>query len=160
MSSMGGLSSMQKSAGNRSGFVPLCLFTLIFSLGIPIYGKAEDEGMESPEIIVISDSYMDWNADEAYCQQKGGSLPLINGSASLDYDQVITPGTAKIDGFGEVDTKDRTTPWPSDLPTDSYWAGTVDSEDSEYSWRVSEHGGKVSVNFNILSNFNRVVCVR
>lgn len=159
MSSRGGLSSMQKSAGNRRGFVAIYLLTLIFLLGMPILGEAEDEWMKSSGIIAISDSSMNWIDAKAYCQQKGARLPLINGAASLSDEQMVnlfeSSGGIKIEGFGTGGGS-----WPSGLPSDLYWTGTVNSDYSDRSWYVVAFGGKVYVDNTDQSYDSRIFCVR
>jgi len=78
--------------------------------------------------IAVSDISMNWAAAKAWCEQRGGRLPLINGAVSLTWNQITGPRTALIDGFGQINTgpsSDWTTPWESTgLPLDLFWSGT------------------------------------
>ena len=181
MSSMGGLSSMQKSAGNRSDFAGFCLLSLVFSLNFALLSMSGGCSSFGPEalsgtnihsehqdrIIARSDSRMNWYDAKAYCQQKGGSLPLINGAASLDIDQagqIIESGTLRIDGFGNINTgktlSDWSTPWPSSLPSGRYWTGTLHSGYPAIPWYVYDDDGKVGLYNAYQSSVGLVVCVR
>ena len=102
--------------------------------------------------IVLSKSRMPWNEAKAYCQQRGGKLPLIGDSNNRSE---IFPGTP-IDGFGTVDG-----PWPKGLPSDSYWTGTAHSDDPSSAWVVNDSRGDFSsVYFHMRRSDNGVVCVR
>ena len=182
MSSMGGLSGISKSVGKRRSFVAFCLFTLFFSLSFALLsmsGGCSSFGTEALSgtniysehqdmIIAISDSGMNWNAAKAWCQHKGGRLPLINGAASLSselaMDLVISSGGLRVDGFGFIkggkDISDWATPWPSDLPIDHYWMGTADPDNSALPFYVVDVDGMVIVGSNLENCDFRVVCVR
>ena len=110
------------------------------------------------EIIAISDKYMNWAEAKAWCEKMGGRLPLINGAASLeDWNQIIESGIVTIDGIGQIDIVNWPTPWPSGLPSDGYWSGTVCSDRS---WYVAVGDGKVLIAPSSQSLDGRVVCVR
>ena len=182
MSSMGGLSSMQKSAGNRSDFAGFCLLSLVFSLNFALLSMSGGCSSFGPEalsgtnihsehqdrIIAISDSGMNWNAAKAWCQEKGGRLPLINGAASLSMEKankiLISSGEIKVEGFGfiriDYNFRRSTTPWPSGLPHGLYWMGTVDSVHSDRSWFVDGQQGEIIVDLDIQGYPFRAVCVR
>jgi len=69
--------------------------------------------------IAVSKSKMEWESADAFCQQQGGKLPLINGITRIDSLQIET---AILDGFGKI----LDASWPAGLPTgDHYWTGTV-----------------------------------
>ena len=142
----------------------LGLLALMFTMCLVLPAMA-DAGEKLPDgFIAISDTRMNWADAKAWCQQKGGRLPLINGAASLSWDQIINSGTAKIDGFGQINTGPKyeawTTPWPSGLPSSIYWTGTVYSDNADRSWRVHDADGVVVVSGNFRSNTYRVFCVR
>jgi len=115
--------------------------------------------------MAVSDTAMNWAAAKAWCEQRGGRLPLINGASSLAWAQVMkAPGTVFIDGFGEINVGpnwpgDFTTPWPSGLPGDGYWTGTENTDNPGNSWIVNDNDGMVNVNNDNQSNHNRAVCV-
>ena len=106
--------------------------------------------------IALSEDRMTWLDAVAFCQQKGGRLPLINGSTSLTSlaRGAILSGGATIDGFGTIDS-----PWPSGLPGASFWSGTELTDGPGNSWFVNGHSGSVSVSYNPHSSQTRVVCV-
>ena len=125
------------------------VFAFIFCLGFPVVVFAAENLPAG--FIAISEEKMNWADAKAWCEQKGGRLPLINGAASQSSDQIINPGTARIDGFGQIDTKNWTTPWPSSLPLDYYWTGTEAGDSPGFSWGILERVGKVSVgNFSVV----------
>lgn len=165
MSSMGG---MGKLAEKRSNFVALCLLTLIFLFGMPIVGEVEAKWMKSSGFFAISDSPMMWKDAIAYCQHKGGRLPLINGAASLSVEQVrdlvVSSEGLNIEGFGFIkggmDYNDWTTPLPSDLVRGLYWLGTVHPDHSDRAWFVEGQGRAIFVDNSLKGYALRVVCVR
>jgi len=114
--------------------------------------------------MAVSDTAMNWAAAKAWCEQQGGRLPLINGAASLTFDQIANPRTALIDGFGQVNVgpnwpADFTTPWPSGLPSGPYWTGTENTDVPGYSWFVGDLDGMVLVTGDRQGFHFRAVCV-
>ena len=157
--------------GNRFlGHIRLLAFAFMLSLGLPTLAEAQlfgasraeedvrkaeeaskaEEAFNSLRFIAISDSRMTWADAKAYCQQKGGRLPLIGGSSSLS----SVPKGAPLDGFGTEGG-----PIPTGLPGGTYWTGTEGGAGPRYSWFVFEGGGKVGVNSGHQSYGLRVVCV-
>ena len=93
---------------------------------------------------------MTWADAKAFCQQKGGRLPLIDNSNSLG----SVPSGATVDGFGAVGA-----PWPSGLRNDNYWMGTVKpAPGPATSWSVTDGVG-VGVGYGHQDNAFRAVCV-
>jgi hypothetical protein len=101
-----------------------------------------------PGFIALSKFGMNWSAAKDWCQQHGGRLPLIDGSASLGS---VLHGAA-IDGFGSFGAG-----WPSGLPDDLYWTGTGVAGSPGSSWLVYRGFGRVDVGLPISEH--RVVCV-
>ena len=132
----------------------LKLFVLAVMLAVPAMASAADQLPKG--FIAISESEMTWDQAKAWCQQRGGRLPLIGGSSSL----ATVPSGTPIDGFGS-----RGAPWPSGLPSDRYWTGTAGSDGSGEAWRAVDYGGnggnggKVYVFNDDQSGTCRVVCV-
>lgn len=97
--------------------------------------------------IAVSEKGMEWDKAKAFCEQKGGKLPLINGIASSK----SIPKGAAIDGFGTGGG-----PWPEGLPAGIYWLGTEHSPRN--SWAIG--GGKKSrVDYAGQSGDHRAACV-
>jgi len=69
--------------------------------------------------IAVSEFEMNWNDAKAFCKQKGGRLPRINGKDSLARADVGK--NTHIDGFGALGVL-----WPSGIPQAVYWTDTVD----------------------------------
>ena len=153
------------------GHARLLAFTLLLFLVLPalpevqLFGssRAQDDVRKAEEarraeetfsalgFIAIADSRMGFEDAKDYCQQKGGRLPLINGSKSLS----IVPKGAFVDGFGTEGT-----PSPTCLPAGTYWTGTEGGAGPRYSWFVYEGGGKVCINSGHQIYSLRVVCVQ
>ena len=142
-------------------FIRLLVFTVICALGLPGIASTRSEAAEathkekgaqlnSAGIIALSASTMTWAEAKAFCQRKGGRLPLIGSSNSLSDAPKGTP----IDGFGAAGA-----PWPAGLPSDGYWTGTEFSGSPGVSWSVGSSGGRVSVCGNHQGGTDRVVCV-
>jgi len=130
-----------------------CSFVLSLCLLLALPAVAGAAEKLPPGFIAVSDSTLNWSDAKAFCQQHGGKLPLINGSASLAWGS-ISSGAA-IDGFGA-----KGAPWPSGLPGDNYWTGTEDAGDPGDSWIVHDHDGNVYVNsLHQSGDVGRVVCV-
>ena len=105
---------------------------------------------------------MTWADANAWCQQQGGRLPLIDNS------DVKRPNDSMfhiyqidhIDGFGAPGS-----PWPLGVPHDFYWTGTKFSDcPSRGSWTVGNNfEGNVMVGHiesrNIKLRVNPVACV-
>ena len=114
------------------------LFILVFCLGLPLIAAvatgAQSDGTVPSGFIARPESPMNWKNAVAYCQQQGGRLPLINGSAALR----TVPNGATIEGFGT-----NGGPWPSGLYGRNHWTGT------EYipgkTWTAFARGGKVAI---------------
>jgi len=113
----------------------------------------------APEINTIAqaDEPMTWADAKAWCEQKGGRLPRVEGSDSwawADREKVT-----RIDGFGVPGA-----PWPSNLPGVTHWSGTEasDPDRPNRAWviRVPGAGGNV-VNGVIdwQTTLHRVICV-
>jgi len=102
---------------------------------------------------------MTWAEANAYCQQQGGRLPLVNGRERANSRDMAPTGTP-VEGFG----KDQG-PWPAGLPGNihvSYWTGTKDAQD--YPWVVTWGSASNSANLAGSGAFVRnqfhAVCVR
>ena len=92
---------------------------LILFLGFPAVAFAAENLPAG--FIAISETPMTWADAKAFCRQKGGKLPLVNGSERFAADG---SGDLVIDGFGTFGGS-----WPSGLPNgDFYWTGTVLSD--------------------------------
>jgi hypothetical protein len=126
------------------------VFPLIFALGLPTAVFAAEN--LPPGFIALSESKMNLADAKAFCQQKGGRLPLIDGSTSSL--RPIPQGTV-IDGFGAVGD-----PWPSGLPGGWYGTGTEIIGEPGIIWVVHVGvGGKVVARNFRQDDATRVVCV-
>ena len=138
---------------DRRNYEKSLLFLLAVMLAVPGTVSAADQLPEG--FIAISEFHMTWADAKAFCQQRGGRLPLIGGSASLASEP--WPGQdTPIDGFGVSGA-----PWPG-LPSGSYWTSTVIADRQGASWRVDDgcvDGGVGVVTGGLQSSLNRVVCV-
>jgi hypothetical protein len=99
--------------------------------------------------IALSESPMTWANAKNFCEQKGGSLPLVGGSG----DNSRKKGTP-IDGFGAVGA-----PWPADLAKGDYWTGTGSTSGARFSWVVRNSCTGVEVLSSNQGGTGRVVCV-
>ena len=124
------------------------VFAFILLLSFPAAAFAAEN--LPPGFIALSESDLTWEQAKAWCQQRGGRLPLIGASNSLG----SVPTGTSIDGFGTVGA-----PWPPGLPGGLCWAGTVDSDYSDYSWLVNAGGGVVDVYVSHQSSNLRAACV-
>ena len=125
----------------------LTMFALIF----PAAAFADDKLPAG--FITSAPGEMKWSDAKAFCESKGGKLPLIGGQASLTGKE-ITEGIP-VAGFGA-----RGADWPSDLPDeDRYWTGTDHKGSLGDSWYVREKEGLVYVNSADQGNTFRVFCV-
>ena len=130
---------MKKSLG-------VCIFAAI--LALPAMANAASDLPAG--FIALSDTVMTWAEAKSFCQQKGGRLPLIDGSTSL----WETPKGTPVDGFGAVGA-----PWPSDLPNAVYWTGTEFSIGPGHSWRIGDRSGNVRAAYGPQSLWARALCV-
>jgi len=126
----------------------LKLFALGVMLAVPGMASAADQLPKG--FIAMSESFMNWEQAKAWCKQRGGRQPLINGAASQTWEQIANQKTALIDGFGQINTgpdipADWTTPWPPGLPGGKYWTGAEHSDYPGVPWYVSEDDGFVFV---------------
>ena len=92
----------------------LGVFILATMLAVPAMASVTSQVPAG--FIALSESYMTWADAKAYCQQRGGRLPLIDGSNSRSNPFVMS---GAIDGFGAVGAH-----WPTGLPGGNYWTGT------------------------------------
>jgi len=97
-----------------NGLARLLVCTLIFALSLPAVAGAASDLPDG--FIALSESYMTWDQAKTWCRQRGGRLPLLDGSNSRANPFVIS---GAIDGFGAVGAR-----WPSGLPNGNYWTGT------------------------------------
>jgi hypothetical protein len=99
----------------------ILLFILAVMLAVPAMASAADQLPKG--FIAVSEFEMTWSQAKAWCQQRGGRLPLIGGSGSLSWDSLGWDDDSRqgtpIDGFGTVGD-----PWPTGLPSVNYWTGT------------------------------------
>jgi len=102
-------------------FIRFLVFTFIFVVNLPAAAFTAENVPAG--FIVLSENKMNWSDAKAFCQQQGRRLPLINGSDSWTWKE--RNKITHIDNFGIPGT-----PWPSDLPGDYYWTGTVRSTSS------------------------------
>jgi hypothetical protein len=108
---------------------------------------------EAGGFIAQSESGMNWADAKAFCEQKGGRLPLSGGSASIG--KAPEKGTA-VEGFGALGDA----PWPSALPNNRFWTGTEDSGYPAESWTIiGVSGGGFSVRPAPKKESCRAVCV-
>jgi hypothetical protein len=126
-------------------------------LAVPAMASAADP-LPDGFIAVVADSRMTWDDAKAFCQERGGKLPLIDGSESLTRNDANKPGTP-VDGFGAFRA-----PWPAGLPRGFYWTGTV-FVDSPFAdkhtsmWTVMESNGEVAFTGRNQADTRNVVCV-
>ena len=111
--------------------------------------------LEAAGVIALSANTMNWDDARAYCESKGGRLPLVNGNNK--YWNGDGRGFAPIEVFGAVGS-----PWPSWLPSDQlYWTGTRSTHGQDLrSWDVRNNGGLVDVGSNSRNRRYRVICIR
>ncbi|GHU17352.1 hypothetical protein FACS189475_01050 [Betaproteobacteria bacterium] len=102
--------------------------------------------------IALSSSASNWSGAGAYCASQGGRLPRIKGLDSLAT-TAVSSGDA-VDGFGTLDG-----PWPSALPSGSFWTGTELTDYTGISWIVGVSGGYVDWLGGSQAVVVRVVCV-
>ena len=126
----------------------VCLFVFSFIL----LGVLPAAAADSPGFIAYSESDMTWDEALAFCQEKGGKLPLINGGNSIDFPRQDAP----IDGVGVVGG-----PWPTDLPKGDYWTGSKDKLNPDHTFSFFNIDGKITVAafFQEKDSKCRVVCV-
>jgi len=125
----------------------LKLFALAVMLVVPAMASAADKLPEG--FIAMSESEMTWDQAKAWCQERGGRLPLIGGSSSLR----DVPRDPSADGFGYVGG-----PGASGLPGGRYWTDTEVADNPGYSWIVVDDGGLI-LSHRRQSSQGRVVCV-
>jgi len=92
-------------------------FVLAAMLAVPAITSAASQVPAG--FIAVSESEMTLDQAKAYCQQRGGKLPLIGGKSSHPYFDPSDPDP-HIDGFGASGA-----PWPAGLPNGNYWIGTA-----------------------------------
>jgi hypothetical protein len=115
--------------------------------------RKEQEAFRAAGFIALSESQMNWDDAQAYCQQQGGRLPLIGGGKN------VSEGTP-IEGFGSIGAV-----WPSVLSGEGeFWTGTSAGGPGRYGWTVHQNmiGGKRIVRASgngHKGNRKRVVCV-
>ena len=153
----------------------LLVFTFIFSLGLPAVADAlfqeDKEEQLSGEFIAVSESPMTWATAKAWCGQRSGRLPLINGASALSWDEVINSKKIVVDGIGTVidgfrpdmneeEFRKRALPWSNTgLPGDRYWTGTELAGFPGYSWAVGNRDGYARVLDALQSYLRRAFCV-
>ena len=138
--------------------------TLTFNNSKPItYVRATNEHIAAikraraefaRKFIALSENKMTWAEAECFCKQKGGKLPLVNGSISYALKE-SSPKGITVNGF-------ELGKWPFGLPQDTFWTGTVNSLRLDYFLVVETLDGSrlvVVVDGIFQSNANRVVCV-
>jgi hypothetical protein len=103
--------------------------------------------------IALSGANMNWADAQVWCEEQGGKLPLINNSDSWN-GKDPSKDNIRIDGFGNVDGS-----WPSGLPIDDYWTGTMVTDLPGSSWVIFDCVGMVDVSPLPQSIDKRVVCV-
>ena len=136
--------------------IPACvpLDSIYTSQTAPQVTRVPDEKKELPsQFIALSEREMTWDEAKAFCRQQGGRLPLIGGRNSLAGGML--PSGTPIDGFGSWGA-----PWPSGLPSATYWAGTERTGDPDVSFVVADWHGKVGNNYAHQFRGSKVVCVR
>ena len=130
----------------------LGVFVLAAMLAVPAMASAADPLPDG--FIALSESEMNWADAKAWCEEKGGRLPLVGGSESLGKADKGTP----IDGFGAVDG-----PWPKGLPSRGgvrYWAGTANADIPGLSFIINDLAGIVrALSVGKHDELRRVVCV-
>jgi len=75
------------------------------------------EALDFAGIIAVSDTKMTLADAQTFCQQKGGRVPLINGSDVFD------------GKYGPIKDFSKDGSWPQGLPDANYWTGTVGPSD-------------------------------
>ena len=112
--------------------------------------------LDAAGVIALSPNTMNWKDARAYCESKGGRLPLVNGRTSWNGDR---RGSASIEAFGAVGS-----PWPSWLASDTpYWTDTGSTAGgalADKSWDVRNNGGHVDVGSNSKNRSYPVICIR
>ena len=126
----------------------LGIFVLATMLAVPVVASAASQVPAG--FIALSESPMNWADAKAFCQQKGGKLPLIGGSTKRG----DAPKGTSIKGFGTVDGS-----WPDDLPDETYWIGTEHSSRPGDSWFVFALDGNVTAYNEDKSAAYLVACV-
>jgi len=108
----------------------LGLFVFATILALPVVAFAADPLPAG--FIAVSESKLNWEKANAFCQEKGGRLPLLDGKESLD-EAPVKLGIP-VEGFGKAGDS-----WPKGLPAGWYWTGTaVSSAPDKAVWTVGK----------------------
>ena len=133
--------------------ISLLLALIVTICCYALSGTAAEQQKLPAGFIALSESKMNWADAKAFCQQKGGRLPLIGGMEKWNY---TNWKGISIDGFGKEGR-----PWSEvGLPGDFnfYWTGTEDTRASNSLNVVLESGGKVVIGNSSPDSANCVVC--
>jgi hypothetical protein len=83
--------------------------------------------------IAVSTTRMRWDEAKAWCEQRGGRLPLVGGKTNLTPAENRTSGHL-IEGFGR-DGPPGGDRCPAGLPGGHYWTGTS-FQDPRPNWSI------------------------
>jgi len=142
-----------------------CIFLLC--LVVQSGNALASESVAKPSLpygfIALAPKAMTWGDAKAYCEHQGGRLPLINGSTSWGSCVSLLSfrsssgfySSGSVDGFGAIGR-----PWPSGLPSDTYWSGTVCPDIRGNSWVIDVNNNNVNVIIDApYYEEHRVICV-
>jgi len=96
------------------------------------------------EFLAISGKPLKWAEAQSFCTRRGGRLPCLiaDGSPVSSWSSIMDESVTAVEGFGKVVPFDseQSGPWP-DLLTETYWSGTIFSDDQNYAWLITELDG-------------------
>ena len=138
---------------NRPGFAHKGLtglglalvFTLIFSLSLPVMARAASDLPDG--FIALSETRLTWEDAKAFCEQKGGKLPLVSGDRDSD-------PPLRIEGFGRENAIA-----PKGLPEGLYWTGSEIGKLPNFAWLVDTRNNLNLTFGQEKDNERNVVCV-
>ena len=123
----------------------------------PVSGQSPTGGALKPPagFLALHEGRLSLQEATAWCQQRGGRLPLIKGLTSMHENEWRGRIGFSVDGFGKIGVN-----WPAGLPGDRYWTGTVNSGSRQSVWVIMYLDNKVEAGYTEHGGTRRVVCVR
>ena len=130
--------------------IRLFVFAIVFSLGLPFAAFAAEKLPDG--FTALSEQTMNWNDAKAFCESKGGKLPLLNNLT--DSGNGLGSRPAAIDGFVVEEGT-----WPEGLAKGQYWLGTDEPRGKGVAWRIQPFGPKNDIGAVSKGSKLRAVCV-